>query len=102
MSWLRPTRRCAVSSGWFAGRVDQTEADTAHGAQVAGGGRGLAELAAQPGDMDVDGAVAAAVRLLPDLHEQLPARHHLALPGHQGEQQLELLAGELERLTSHG
>ena len=65
--------------------------------QVARLGRRLPELAAQPRQVDVDGPVGAAVRLPPNLGEQLALGDHLARPVGQGEQQVELLAGELER-----
>ncbi len=63
----------------------------------AGSRGGLAELAAQPGQVDVDGAVGAAVRLLPDLGQQLALGDDLPRPGGQRQQQVELLAGQLQR-----
>ena len=70
--------------------------------QVARLGRGLAQLATQPRQVDVDGALGAAVRLLPDVGQQLPLRDHLARPRGQREQQVELLAGQLQRLAREG
>ena len=58
-------RRLGVSRRWggrrpWQGRVDQAYADSAHALEVARLGRGLAELAAQPRQVHVDGAVGAA------------------------------------------
>ena len=68
--------------------------------EVARLGRGLAQLAPQPRQVDVDGPLGAAVRLLPDVGQQLALGDHLARPRGQGEQQVELLAGQLERLPA--
>src|SRR5581483_580922 len=64
--------------------------------QIAWRGRRLTELAAQPGQVDVHGAVGAAPRELPDLAEQVALADDLAGPAGQGEEQLELLAGQLD------
>src|SRR4051812_34400982 len=98
MWWPRPGWRADDArrrASGLAGR-SQPHSDAPAAVQVAGLGGGLAELAAQPRQVDVDGAVAAAVRLAPHLREQLTLRHHLAGSLGQREQQVELLAGQLE------
>ena len=92
--------RCAAHQGRLGS--DQADPDAADAVQVARLGRRLAELAAQPGQVDVDGAVGAAVRLPPHLGEQLALGHHLAGPLGQREQQVELLARELHRVAAEG
>ena len=62
-----------------AGSTSRTP-DPADADQVARLGGRLAELATQPRQVDVDGPVGAAVRLLPDLGEQLALGDHLARP----------------------
>src|SRR5688572_18869413 len=59
-----------------------------------GPARVVAELAAQPAQMHVDGLRAGVERRLPHALHQLPARHDVAGPGHEGVQELELLAGQ--------
>src|SRR5204862_6020693 len=91
-----PVRPDGVGS---AGGGHELDADAADGVQVPGPGGRLAELAAQPGDVYVDGLVAAAVRLAPHVGEQLPAADHPA--GALGEvgEQVELAAGQAQRGT---
>ena len=67
-SHTRPLRVGSLHRGRL-----QLHADAAQGVQIARPGRRLAQLPAQPGQMDVDGLV-VAVRLLPDLGEQFLAR----------------------------
>ena len=74
----------------------------AHGVQVAGLGGGLAELAAQPRQVDVDRLVRPAVRLAPHLGEELTARHHLGRAAGEVGEQVELEARQLERLAGQG
>src|SRR4051812_36434791 len=100
MSWPRPATRSAASSGRVCVRVHEADAHAAHGPQVAGFRRCLTELAPQPGQVDVDRAVATAVRLLPDFDEQLTPRDHLTHPRGQGQEQLELLPRQLEGLAA--
>src|ERR1039458_64221 len=58
--------------------------------------RRLAELAAQPRDVDVDGLVTAAVGLVPDIGEELSPGHDPPEVGCQVVQQVELLAAQKE------
>jgi hypothetical protein len=58
--------------------------------------RGLAELAAQPRQVDVDGLVRAAVGQLPDLGEQLAFAHDAAGAGGEVVQQVELAGRQLQ------
>ena len=83
-------------------RVDQADPDPAHAWQVPRLGRRLAELAAQPRQVDVDGALGAAVRLLPHVGQQLALGDHLAGARRQRQQQVELLARQLQRLAGEG
>src|SRR5215475_766042 len=74
----------------------EPEPDPAHGGDVARAVRVVAELAAEPGDVHVEGLGRAPPLAVPDLpHDLLPGDH---LPGvvHQHTQQVELLGGELE------
>src|SRR5215468_8003086 len=74
----------------------EPEPDPAHGGDVARAVRVVAELAAEPGDVHVEGLGRAPPFAVPDLpHDLLPGDH---LPGvvHQHAQQVELLGGELE------
>ena len=64
--------------------------------------RALAELAPQPRQVDVDGALAAAVRLVPHLREDLPLRDDLARPLGEEVEQVELAAGQLDGLAVEG
>nr|BFE73853.1 hypothetical protein GCM10020092_071540 [Actinoplanes digitatis] len=64
--------------------------------QIAWRLRGLAELAAQPGQVHVDRLVRAAVRHLPNLGEQLPLRDHLPRAGREVVQQVELARREVQ------
>ena len=68
--------------------------------KVAGLGRGLTELASQPGQVHVDGAVAATPRLLPHVGQQLVLGHHLAGPPGQGEDEVELLARQVDAVLA--
>src|SRR4051812_28044051 len=76
----------------------QAHPDAADGVEVARLARGLAELAAQPREVDVDRLV-LAVRLLPDLREELAARDDPVRPGGEVREQVELAAGQLQRLA---
>src|SRR6476661_8852917 len=67
----------AVGAGGAGWRVEQ-QAHAAHAAQVARLGGALAQLATQPRHVDVDGAVAAAVRLAPHLGQELALADDLA------------------------
>ena len=62
----------------------------------------LAELAAQPRQVHVDRAVRAAPGQLPHLAQQVALGHDLAGAAGQREQQLELLAGQLDRPAVDG
>src|SRR5512139_1825936 len=103
MWWPRSATRSAGASARAVVRgVDQPDADAAHGVQVARLGGALAELSPQPRQVHVDGAVAAAVRLLPHLREQLALGEHLTGPRRQRHQEVELLAGQLQRTSGQG
>src|SRR5580698_10352657 len=71
--------------------VIEEHADSAHGPQVPRLRGGLAELAAQPRHVHIDGLI-VAVGLMPDLGEQLTPGHDLARPGGQEGQQVEFAA----------
>src|SRR5262249_43239728 len=91
-------RRTAASPLPAHGLLTQLEPepDPAHGGDVARAVRVVAELAAEPGDVHVEGLGRAPPLAVPDLpHDLLPGDH---LPGvvHQHAQQVELLGGELE------
>src|ERR1700735_3475401 len=66
------SHRAVTLIGRSLRRVEH-HADAAHRAQVPRPGGGLAELAPQPRHVHVDGLV-VAVRLVPHLGQQLPAR----------------------------
>ena len=78
---------------------EELDADTAHRVQVARRARALAQLAAQPREVRVDRLLGAAVRLVPDLGEELLLGDDGAAVARQVEQEVELLAAQLERLT---
>src|SRR3954469_16777529 len=82
-------------------RTDQSYADPAHAVQVARLGRGLAELAPQPRQMDVDGAL-GALGLLPDVGQQVALADHDPWPLRQGQQQVELAPRERHGLPGQG
>ena len=92
-------RRRTTAALLAAVRVDEAYPDPAHAVQVARLGGGLAELASQPRQVHVDGPVRPAVRVAPDLGEELALRDDLAGPRRQREQQVELLARQLQRLA---
>src|SRR5215467_6925123 len=78
----------------------EPEPDPAHGGDVARAVRVVAELAAEPGDVHVEGLGRAPPLAVPDLpHDLLPGDH---LPGvvHQHTQQVELLGGELKLVVA--
>src|SRR5918994_7505195 len=78
------------------GRRREPYADAADGCQVAGLGRGLTELAPQPGQVDVDGLVRAAPRLAPHLDEQVALGDDLARPLGQVGQKVELAGRQVD------
>src|ERR671922_2992536 len=63
---------------------------------------GLAELAPQLGDVDVDRSCAPGVRHAPDLVEQLVAADHDARVLEQHRQQVELLGRQLDGMPVDG
>ena len=91
-----------AAHGRLSRRGLELDAHAAHGVQVAGLGGGLAELAAQPRQVDVDRLVGAAVGLAPHLGEQLAPGHHLGRAAGEVGEQVELEAGQLERLAVEG
>src|SRR5665647_2281491 len=58
--------------------------------------RSLAELASQPGQVNVDGPVASSIALTPHVGQQLTFRDHLARPLCQGQQEVKLLARQVD------
>src|SRR5665647_1226416 len=73
----------------------QPHAHTADTVQIARIRGGLAELAPQPGQVYVDGSVASSIALTPHVRQQLTFRDHLAWPLRQGQQEVELLARQV-------
>ncbi len=84
------------------GRVHQAYADPADALEIARLGRRLAELAAQPRQVHVDGPVGAAVGLLPHLDQQGALADDLAGALGERQQQVELPPGQLELLAGQG
>ena len=70
-------------------------ADPAHGQDVAGVGRVVAELAANVSDVDVDQVLVADPAAAPDVFDQLGSGERQAGSGGQGIQDVELGAGQL-------
>jgi hypothetical protein len=64
--------------------------------------RGFPELAAQPGDVDIDGLVGAAVGHAPDVSEQVTPGDHLAGMECQVVQQVELAPAQIQWRTVQG
>src|SRR5665811_225501 len=58
--------------------------------------RGLAELASQPGEVNVDGPVASSITLTPDVRQQLSFCDYLTRPLRQGQQEVKLLARQVD------
>src|SRR5262249_57604175 len=61
--------------------------------------RRFSELAPEPGQMDVDGAVGPSVWLVPHLGQELALRHHGTGARGQVVQEVELDACQVERAT---
>src|SRR5271165_4710877 len=76
--------------------VDEPHADPVDGSQVTRVIGRLAQFAPQPGYVDVDSLVAAAVGLVPDLREELPLGHHPPRVSGEEVQQVEFLSAESE------
>src|SRR5680860_114215 len=98
MSW---PPRAVISVGASAPvrllvRRREPHAYAADAVQVARIRRGLAELASQPGEVNVDGPVAPAIALTPHIRQQLTFRNHLARPLRQGQQEVKLLARQVD------
>src|SRR6478672_11867854 len=89
---LRRTSAALAGVGWRG----QSYADAAYRGQVARLGRRLAELAAQPREVHVDGLVRAAPRLAPHLDEQVALGDHLARALGQVGEQVELARRQLD------
>src|SRR3954454_10866605 len=104
---LSTTMRRRTSVRAVLGRDDQLHTDAAHAEEVSRLGGCLSQLAAQPGQVHIDRAVAAAPGELPDVGEKLALRDDLARPSGERGKQVELLAGELDasavesRLPAH-
>src|SRR4249919_3177644 len=73
--------------------LDPDPADRVHVTRLL---RGFPELAAQPGDMDIDGLVGAAVGHAPDVSEQVTPGDHLAGVECQVVQQVELAPAQIQ------
>src|SRR3954447_14154926 len=67
----------------------------------AGGLRGVAELAAEAGDVDVERLRRAEPVGVPDLVDEPLARDDAAGLAHEEGEELELLAGEVELVAGH-
>src|SRR6201995_5736452 len=96
----RPTivsrrRRCMPQSPPSVAALEP-EADPAHGGDVAGAVGVVAELAAEPGDVHVQGLGRRPPLGVPDLAHDLLAGDHLAGVPEQDPEQVELLGGELQ------
>src|SRR5688572_32500180 len=89
------TRRLRRTSACL-GRGRESYADAADGGQVAGRGRGLAQLAPQPRQVDVDGLVGAAPRLAPHLDQEVALGDDLAGSLDQVGEQVELAGREVD------
>src|SRR6516162_2384051 len=98
-------RRAALRAGasglvWLfisdARGIDEAHADPVYRPQVPGGGGGFAELAAQPGQVNIDGVFRAPVGLIPDFDQQLALGHHPSAPRGEQMQQVELFAAEAQ------
>src|ERR1700744_40338 len=74
----------------------EPEPDPAHGRDEAGAVRVVAELAAEPGDVHVQGLGRGPPLGVPDLAHDLLAGDHLAGVPEQDPEQIELLGGELQ------
>src|ERR1700759_3517698 len=74
----------------------EPEADPAHGGDVPGTVRVVAELAAKPGDVHVQRLGRRPPLGVPDLAHDLLPGHHLARVPQQDPPQVELLCGEVE------
>src|SRR5690606_39733909 len=75
------------------------EPDTAppHGVQDPRFRRALAQLSAQPVEVNVDRLILADRWLAPYLLQQFPPRHHPTRPGREVGEQVELLARQRQR-----
>src|SRR5690348_3841436 len=93
---VAPTRRSTRRRTVSILRSRDAHADTPHGLQIACVLGGLAQLPPQPRQVNVDGLVAAAVRQLPHLGEQLLPADHLAFPGRQVMQERKLARGQVQ------
>src|ERR1035437_123058 len=69
----------------------------AYTVQIARGRCRLAEFATQPGQVHVNGSVTSAVRLTPHVRQQLAFGAHLPGPLGQSQQEVELLARQVNR-----
>src|SRR6476661_9439340 len=99
-SVVSPTTRAMIWRRMSPSHVrggHQPNADSTHAVDVARVSRGLTELATQPGQVHVDRSVRATPGELPDLGEQVALGHYLARSPGQREQQVELLAGQIDR-----
>ena len=89
--------RRRITARWTRRGGCKAHTHAADTVQVARIRRGLAELAPQPGQVHVDRPVASSVGLAPHVGEQLTLRDHLSRPLRQGQQQVELLARQVDR-----
>src|SRR6478735_2209564 len=86
-------RSAAQLTSRGGGRLE-AQAATAVGGDQRRAARVVAELAAQPAEVHVDGLGVGVERRLPHVGHQLAAGDDVARARHQGVQELELLAGE--------
>src|SRR5665811_361434 len=99
MSWPLRGMRSGVASrpAQRVLRVRQAHTYAADTVQVARICCRLAELAPQPGQVHVDRPVASAVGLAPHVRQQLTLRNHLSGSLRESEEEIELLARQVDR-----
>jgi hypothetical protein len=98
MSWQQQAMRSdgASMTTRRVGRGCKAHAHATHTVQVARSRCRLAELAPQPGEVNVDGPVATPVGLAPYIGEQLALRDHLFGALRQGQEQIKLLTRQID------
>src|SRR4051812_35845941 len=92
-----PSSNDALSSRGVLARRGEHEADAAHRVDVARRGRVVAELLAQAADVDVERLRRAEPVDVPHLVDEPLAGDHRAGAAHEQGEQVELLAGRLDR-----
>src|SRR5689334_15913863 len=93
-----PSAVAGLSGDDGCGRLE-AETLPAHRGDQRGVAGVVAELAAHPPEVDVDGLRGGPERRVPDVAHQLVPGHHRPRPGDQRADQVELLAGQLDLPT---